>query len=52
MKKLSFLVSLNTDQNDYQHQQALAAEEAAQRLGVDIQVVFADTTPSIKASNC
>ena len=42
MKKQSFLVSLNTDQNDYQHQQAVAAEEAAQRLGIDIRVVFAD----------
>jgi ribose transport system substrate-binding protein len=42
MKKPGFLISLNTDQNDYQHQQAMAAEEIAQRLGVDIQVVFAD----------
>jgi ribose transport system substrate-binding protein len=42
MNKQKFLVSLNTDQNDYQHLQAVAAEEAAQRLGIEIQVVFAD----------
>jgi len=42
MKKLSFLVSLVTDKNDYQREQATAAEEAAQRLGVEIKIIYAD----------
>jgi len=41
MKKLSFLVSLITDDNDYQRLQAASAEQAAQRLGADIKVIFA-----------
>jgi ribose transport system substrate-binding protein len=36
MKKLKFLVSLTTNDNDYQIEQAAAAEEAARRLGVDV----------------
>jgi ribose transport system substrate-binding protein len=41
MKKLKFLVSLTTDDNDYQTEQAVAAEEAAHRLGVEIQITYA-----------
>jgi ABC-type sugar transport system substrate-binding protein len=41
MKKLKFLVSLTTEDNDYQVEQALAAEEAARRLRVDAEVIFA-----------
>jgi len=41
MKKLKFLVSLTTDDNDYQTEQAAAAEEAARRLGVEIQIAYA-----------
>jgi ribose transport system substrate-binding protein len=41
MKKLRFVVSLITDDNDYQRQQAAAAQEAATRLGVDLQTLFA-----------
>ena len=41
-KKLKFLVSLSTEDNDYQMEQALAAEEAATRLGVDVEVIFAN----------
>ncbi len=41
MKKLKFLVSLTTEENDYQVEQALAAEEAARRLRVDAEVIFA-----------
>ena len=37
-----FLVSLTTSQNDYQLEQALAAEQAARKFGVDIEVVYAD----------
>src|SRR5258708_23170541 len=41
MKKLSFLVSLTNDDNDYQQEQAAAAEKTARRLGVDLQIVHA-----------
>ncbi len=35
MKKLSFLVSLTNNENDYQQEQQAAAEKAARRLGVE-----------------
>ncbi len=41
MKKLSFLVSLTNDDNDYQQEQAAAAEKAGRRLGVDVKIVHA-----------
>lgn len=42
MKKPRFVVALITQDNDYQIEQAASAEEAARRLGVDVQVIFAD----------
>src|ERR1035437_9077955 len=42
MKRLSFLVSLTNNDNDYQQEQAVAAEEAARRLGVDVKVIHAN----------
>src|SRR5580692_8922609 len=42
MKKLSFLVSLTNNDNDYQQEQQAAAEKAARRLGVDIKIVHAN----------
>ena len=42
MKKPRFVVALITQDNDYQIEQATSAEEAARRLGVDVQVIFAD----------
>ena len=42
MKKLSFLLSLTNDENDYQQEQAAAAEKAARRLGVDLKIVHAN----------
>jgi len=42
MKKLSFLVSLTNNDNDYQQEQAAAAEKSARRLGVDLQIVQAN----------
>src|SRR5438874_11318164 len=42
MKKLRFLVSLTTDDNDYQIEQAQSAEDAARKFGVELQVIFAD----------
>src|SRR5262249_40746952 len=41
MKKLHFLVSLTNDDNDYQIEQANSTEEAARRLGVTTQVIYA-----------
>src|SRR5712692_2142092 len=41
-KKLTFVVALTTDDNDYQMEQAIAAENAARRLDVNIQIVYAD----------
>ena len=42
MKKLKFLVSLTTNDNDYQIEQAASAEEAARRLGAEIQIIYAE----------
>ena len=42
MKKLKFLVSLTNNDNDYQQEQAGAAEKAARRLGVDVEIVHAN----------
>jgi ribose transport system substrate-binding protein len=42
MKKLSFAVSLTNDDNDYQQEQASAAEKAARRLGVELKIVHAN----------
>ena len=42
MKKLRFLVSLTTNDNDYQMEQAQSAEEAARKFGVELQVIYAD----------
>jgi ABC-type sugar transport system substrate-binding protein len=40
-KKLRFLLSLITRDNDYQREQAAAATEAAERLGLELDVQFA-----------
>ena len=42
MKKLKFVVSLTTRDNDYQMEQATAAEEAAQRFGANVQILDAE----------
>lgn len=49
MKKLKVLLSLTNNDNDYQIEQAKAAESAAARLGIDLQVIYADND-SIKQS--
>lgn len=41
MKRLNFLVSLTNDDNDYQQEQAAAAEKAGRRLGVDVKIIHA-----------
>src|SRR5215467_6798438 len=42
MKKLRFVVSLMTRENDYQLEQAAAATQAATTHGVDLQILFAE----------
>jgi len=42
MKRLSFLVSLTNNDNDYQQEQASAAEKAARRLGVEVKIIHAN----------
>jgi ribose transport system substrate-binding protein len=42
MDKLRILVSLTTDDNDYQIEQAQSAEQMARKLSVEIQIVYAD----------
>jgi len=49
MKKLSFVLSLTTDDNDYQIEQAAAAEEAARRLGVGLQIIYAENDAIIQS---
>jgi ABC-type sugar transport system substrate-binding protein len=42
MKKLNFVLSLTNNDNDYQLEQAAAAEKAARRLDFDLQIVHAN----------
>ena len=42
MKKLKFILSLTNNDNDYQLEQAAAAEQAAKQLGVEVQIIQAD----------
>jgi ribose transport system substrate-binding protein len=42
MTKLRILVSLTTSDNDYQIEQAESAEISARKVGVDLQIVYAD----------
>lgn len=41
MKKLCFVLSLTNNDNDYQQEQAAAAEKSARRLGVDLKIIHA-----------
>jgi len=41
-KKPNFVLSLLTQDNDYQVEQAISAEEAARSLGIGLQVIYAD----------
>jgi len=43
MKRLRVVVSLITQDNDFQVEQAVAAEEAARKLGVDVEILYADS---------
>jgi ribose transport system substrate-binding protein len=45
VKKLRLFVSLVTEDNDFQREQAIAAQEVARRLGVDVSILYADGDP-------
>ena len=45
MKKLRFVLSLMTRENDFQLAQAAAAQQAARRLDVEIEILYADGDP-------
>ena len=40
MNKLRFLVSLITESNDYQLEQAASAQAAAAKLGIDVEIIY------------
>jgi ribose transport system substrate-binding protein len=42
MEKLNVVVALTTRENDYQAEQAVAAAEMATRLGIKLQIIYAD----------
>jgi ribose transport system substrate-binding protein len=42
VKKLNMLVSLPTRENDFQIEQAFSAEQAARKLGIDVEITYAD----------
>src|SRR5260370_953041 len=42
MANLRFVVSLTTKENDYQLEQAASAQTAARKLGVSLQILYAD----------
>jgi len=42
MKKRRFLLSLTTNDNDYQMEQAVSAAEMARREAVDLEIIYAD----------
>jgi ABC-type sugar transport system substrate-binding protein len=42
MEKLNVVVALTTRENDYQAEQAVCAAEMATRLGIKIQIIYAD----------
>ena len=42
MAKIKVLVSLTTNDNDYQLEQAYAAEQAARNFGADLHILYAD----------
>jgi len=42
MGKLRILISLTTNDNDYQVEQASAAEQAAHKHGIDLKIIYSD----------
>src|SRR5207302_4303209 len=50
MANLRFIVSLITKENDYQVEQAAAAQVEAKKLGVDVQILYADNDAITKST--
>lgn len=50
MSKIKFVLSLITRENDYQREQARAAEAAAQRANVNLEIVYADSDSVTQSS--
>jgi ABC-type sugar transport system substrate-binding protein len=50
MPKLKFVVSLMTNDNDYQIEQARSAEETARKLGVEVLILYADNDAITQSS--
>ncbi|HET8668732.1 MAG TPA: substrate-binding domain-containing protein [Terriglobales bacterium] len=42
MNTLKFVLSLTTKENDYQREQAAAAEDASRRVAANLQIIYAD----------
>lgn len=49
MNPVYILLSLTTSDNDYQQMQAAAAEETARRLGLDLQIMYAQNDALIQS---
>ena len=49
MKKFKFIVSLTTDDNDYQMEQAVEAAKMAARHGVEIQIIYAENDAIVQS---
>lgn len=49
MTKLRLLVSLITEDNDFQREQASAAQEVAKRLGLEVRIVYAEGDPIVQS---
>ena len=49
MKKLKLVLSLTNQDNDYQLEQATAAEEASKRLGIDLEILYADNDAIVQS---
>jgi ABC-type sugar transport system substrate-binding protein len=47
--KLRLLVSLITEDNDFQREQASAAQEVAKRLGLEVTIVYAKSDPIVQS---
>jgi len=50
MKNPTFVVALTNNDNDYQIEQAVAAEATARRLGVNIQIIYADNDAVLQST--
>jgi ribose transport system substrate-binding protein len=49
MKKLKFVVSLTTADNDYQQLQGKSAEQAARQLGVELEIIHAENDAIVQS---